>query len=143
LTEKHGVIDISPMALVRISALIILCFSITAYAQSMPVFFTTLYLQNQKAIDSAFSGLFGQLCAQSSVDPLQMNNRNTVNAILFFHQLLTTTDAVDCTMGGILKTVYFWHWTDPNPRYTILLLPDSIPLIRLPPPEGYKKYKSY
>jgi hypothetical protein len=131
------------MIQIRYSVLIIFSFTITAYSLSMPAFFNGLYLQNQKAIDSVFSGLYGQLCAQINIDPRNADNRKAVNPILFYHQLLTTTDAVDCTKGGILKTAYFWHWTDPNPRYDIRLLPDSIPLVRLPPAKGYKKYKTF
>jgi hypothetical protein len=131
------------MVQIRNLALIIFSFTITAYSVSVPEFFNQLYIQNQKAINSVFSGLYGQLCAQIDVDPHNADNRKAVTAILFYHQLLTTTDAVDCTKGGILKTVYFWHWTDPNPRHSIRRLPDSALLVRLSPAEGYKKYRSF
>ena len=131
------------MVRIRHSALIIFAITITAYSLSMPAFFNGLYIQDQKAIDSVFSGLFGQLCAQINIDPHNAENRKAINSILFYHQLLTTTDAVDCTKGGILKTAYFWHWTDPNPRHSIRRLPDSALLVTLPPVKGYERYKTY
>ena len=141
--RKHGVTDINVMIRIRYLALIIFAFSNTTYSIPMPAFFNKLYIQNQKAIDSVFSGLFRQLCAQTNIDPHNAENRKTVNAILFYHQLLTTIDAVDCTKGGILKTAYFWHWTEPNPRHDIRLLPDSVALVRLSPAKGYERYKTY
>ena len=127
----------------RNSIFIIFAFTTITYSTPFPAFFNNLYIQNQKAIDSVFSGLFKQLCAKTGIDPCNTDNRKAINAILFYHQLLTTTDAVDCTKGGILKTAYFWHWTKPNPRYKIQLMPDSIALVRLPPAKGYERYKTY
>jgi hypothetical protein len=43
----------------------------------------------------------------------------------------------------VLGIPYFWHWVDPNPRDSIVLLPDSIALSTVAPPASFAKYKSF
>jgi hypothetical protein len=58
-------------------------------------------------------------------------------------QMLTTTSASDGAVGGAFRTAYFWHWIDPNPRLSIVKIPEDVPLGELPPPEGFQQYQSY
>jgi hypothetical protein len=58
-------------------------------------------------------------------------------------QMLTTSSASDGAVGGAFRIPYFWHWTEPNPRLSIVKLPEERPLGELPPPEEYSLYKSY
>jgi len=59
------------------------------------------------------------------------------------HQMLTTTSATDGAVGGAFRLPYFWHWTEPNPRLSIVSRPDQQPLVQLEPPPGYGRYKTF
>jgi hypothetical protein len=123
--------------------LFILLLPLKYYSITLPGYFDTLYVQNQKGINNSFSGLYTEICRELKIDPDIPEIKKDINSLLFYHQLLTTTDAVDCTKGGILQTVYFWHWTNPNPRHEIRLMPDSVLLVKIPSIKKYGRYKSY
>lgn len=62
---------------------------------------------------------------------------------LFLHFLLTTDAPVDGSRGGVLETVYFWHWVTPNPRHALRSLPDSQPLTSKRPDPRHASYRSW
>ncbi|HNY30259.1 MAG TPA: hypothetical protein PKO15_05165 [Fibrobacteria bacterium] len=64
-------------------------------------------------------------------------------APLFLHHLLTTTAPVDGQRGGVLETVYFWHWISPNPRHRIRMLPDSSLLTAHRPHPRHPSYRTF
>ncbi|HUI92493.1 MAG TPA: hypothetical protein VLX68_09630 [Chitinivibrionales bacterium] len=111
-------------------------------AEPLPAFFQSLFQKHQRQILQKFSGQCSQICGKLDIDKSDTSAISAVNSLLFLHALFTATDATDCTRGGILKTVYLWHWTDPNPRHFLLHLPDSAKLVAMKPPKGFEKYKS-
>jgi hypothetical protein len=70
------------------------------------------------------------------------NQARILNA-LFLHRLLTTSAPADGARGGILESVYFWHWVTPNPRHQIRRLPDSALLAKCKPHPQHAMYRSW
>ena len=86
---------------------------------------------------------FVQFCNAHDLDSNSHSNKRAFFQIYFLHDLFTGESAQNYSTGGILQIPYFWHWVEPNPRYGIIFLEDSVRLGEIPPPEGYEKYKSY
>ncbi len=110
---------------------------------SFPAFIRSLYDSNQIKIDAIFNDIYCNGMKKTGAIIECKNNRAKIIPLLFYHMLFTTTDAQDCSRGGILQIPYFWHWVQPNPRYQIIFTPDSIPLSAAKSPVGFEKYKSY
>lgn len=115
----------------------------TGADQSVPEFFRQLFADIRSDYASVRASEYAHFCASQGLDQSSAVNEETYLRIRFFHDLLTCTNARDCTRGGILEIPYFWHWIDPNPRHSILLLPDSLLLSDLPPPQPYEQYQTY
>jgi hypothetical protein len=104
-------------------------------------------------VDDLFSGMLpqyepyrsvqlGRFCDEFNLDCDDSVKRSFLR-IYFLHDLLTGNGASNCVSGGFLRIPYFWHWVTPNPRHSIMLLPDSLRLSSLPPPERFAKYRTY
>lgn len=113
-----------------------------SYARSYEALLTHLYDTHREALRAKFSPEYNSLCSQYAIDSSDTLNQRTLLMPMLIHKLMTTSNALDGARGGILETVYFWHWNSPNPRHRILRLPDSTKLTKLPPPKGFGKYKS-
>lgn len=126
-----------------------LCLSLGALpvrsAEGVPLmtFLDTAFVNHRAGIETMLAPRYATLCRSLGVSDTAAAHRDALMPLLFLHALLTTQDAVDCRIGGILATTYLWHWTTPNPRHALRRLPDSALLSRLPPPPGYGKYKSW
>lgn len=83
------------------------------------------------------------LCNQYNLIKENKKNQDKYFQIYFIHDLLTGNGAINCSSGGLLEIPYFWHWVNPNPRHSILNLPDSILLSEMKAPGRFKNYKSY
>jgi hypothetical protein len=115
-------------------------FCATSSYGSIPDFFAELYAEveteyiEHKAVD------YKLYCDNYGVDPTASDNIKSFHHICFMHDLLTTYSAIDFAQGGFLKIPYLWHWNDPNPRHSILALPDTILLKRVKPPSNFRRY---
>lgn len=112
-------------------------------SQSLLDFLDTSFSRNRHLIENHLGPRYQGLCKALGIPDTVAANRRALLPLLYRHGLLTTTEAVDCRTGGALGTSYLWHWVTPNPRHALRRLPDSAPLIRLPPPPGFAKYKSW
>jgi hypothetical protein len=112
-------------------------------AATLVEFLRIAYSNNAVSVETHLGPRYRALCKSLGVPDTLAANRDVLLPFLFQHGLLTTGDAVDCRRGGGFGTAYMWHWTSPNPRHALRRLPDSTPLIRLPPPKGFAKYKSW
>lgn len=112
-------------------------------AEPLVAFLKESYSRNASSAHIRLGPRYRALCESLKVPDTSAENQGRLMPLLFYHGLLTTSDAVDCSRGGALETVYFWHWTSPNPRHRLRHLPDSSLLMQLPPPRGFVKYKSW
>ena len=110
---------------------------------SIHAFLQTLFIDVQEEYADARADQYASFCTRHELDSSSAINEKTYLQIHFFHDLLTCTDASNCSRGGMLDIPYFWHWVDPNPRHSIRLLPDSSLLSDLPPPQPYALYQAY
>jgi hypothetical protein len=99
-----------------------------AHAQNLPALLELMAEHYSAASDCPFAR------ADFEEDPCQL---------WAIQQMLTTTSASDGAVGGAFRTAYFWHWIEPNPRLSIVKLPENIQLGKLPPPEAFQRYKSH
>lgn len=86
---------------------------------------------------------YQQFCREFGLDQENSHNQRIFGQISFYHDLFTGHGASDCARGGILQIPYFWHWIEPNPRYEIMRLPDSILLNTVPPPPQFSRYETF
>jgi hypothetical protein len=123
---------------------IILFFISQVCAQtSLPDFFSELCKTNREKQEKLFAKTFHRFCRQLEIDDKHKGNAATFYDIILLQALLTGTDSDNFTAGGVLQIPYVWHWVTPNPRHTIISLPDSTPLKIMTPPKRYAKYKSF
>lgn len=125
-------------------ALFLCVFSVKSIcASSYKQMLQDVYSKNRPGIKGALGQSYFSLCKINNLNPDDSVIERNILFPMFVHKLLTTSSAFDCASGGVLKTVYFWHWKTPNPRHSIIHLPDSIRLTGVRPPSGFSKYKSF
>jgi len=112
-------------------------------SQKLPVFFNQLYEENKARIKPVLLPIAANGLKKTGLNAASLKDEDKILRIMFFHLLFTSTNAVDCTDGGILNIPYFWHWVNPNPRHALIYLPTSKPLIKTKAPEAFSKYHSY
>ncbi len=120
-----------------------LFFGQKTYASSLPDFFSQLYIKHSDKIDSIYNDYYQQTCDEMGIEVENEKNQKKIIRLFFYNKLFTSDGASDCTTGGILNIPYFWHWVEPNPRHQIIFKPKSKLLRLIPPPNGFKRYKSY
>jgi hypothetical protein len=77
------------------------------------------------------------------IDDITEAGREELLKFYFWHKLFTCSDSVDGNNTGIWQIPYFWHYQEPNQRYKIVMLPDSLKLNKIKPPTGYSAYKTH
>lgn len=123
---------------------VILFFGIkSGFALTVPEFFKKLVSDHREKLNAIFDSGYEELCEDLGISKNHSANREKVIPVFFYHELLTCTSARDGNVGGILKIPYFWHYTQPNLRCSIIYIPTSQYLVKVPPPAGFKLYKSY
>jgi len=135
----------SQAKLVKLRTLILtlsLLLATTATA-GLPSFFDQLYAEYSAEYAEHTDDSYVALCAELGLDSADTANRQIFGEVSFLHDLITGAAAENCRRRGILQIPYFWHWVDPNPRHSIVSLPDSVPLVRVPPPSGFERYQSH
>jgi hypothetical protein len=116
----------------------------SAFAQvTIPEFFHDLFETYQNDYRALRESEYKSFCRSLDLAEADTTNMRAFLTVRFFHDLFTGCGAVDCVRGGILRIPYFWHWTDPNPRHSIVFLPDSVALSTVSPPPEYARYKSH
>jgi hypothetical protein len=111
--------------------------------QPIPVFFNQLYNRDKLRIDSILADTITNGLKNAGANNAGNKSRDKITPIIFYHRLFTSTNAVNCTKGGVLNIPYFWHWVSPNPRHELIYLPSSTPLKEVKAPAGFEKYRSY
>lgn len=106
-------------------------------------FLERLYADNRIRIAKKLSREHQEICRRMELSPEDSANQARILQALFLHRLLTTSAPADGTRGGILESVYFWHWVTPNPRHQIRRLPDSVLLTRCKPHPQHRSYRSW
>lgn len=130
-------------ALPSIALALLLMISPACSRASLPSFFQQLFLEVEPSYAKLRASEFETFCASYGLDSLSADNRRIFLAVHFFHDLFTCSSASNCSRGGILQIPYFWHWVDPNPRHSIILLPDSTELVDVRPPAPYTRYRTF
>jgi len=74
---------------------------------------------------------------------LQPASINLIREVVFYHCLLTSSNAQNGNRYGALQLPYFWNYGAVNPRDSIYLIAANKPLRKCPPPKGFEKYQSY
>ncbi len=69
-------------------------------------------------------------------------NADKVATLHFLHTLFTAKGAEDNSVGDVLRVPYFWHWVEPNPRHSIVLVDSGKTLKEIRPPKSHAKYAS-
>ncbi len=108
---------------------------------SIKAFLDCLFINYQIEIEKKFSDeLDSEL---QDFKDISETCREELLKLYFWHKLFTCSEAVDGNNTGIWQILYFWHYVKPNPRYEIVLLPDSLYLNEIKPPVGYSIYKTF
>lgn len=110
---------------------------------SLPDFFHGLYTEHFNDYHALKNDVYRRFCNRFD---LSMDNDANIHRFMFLyflHDCFTGVNATDYSSGGFFKIPYFWHWVNPNPRHTIILLPDSIFLNQIESPREFAKYKSF
>jgi len=132
--------------LLRLTALAWLALQSVAVAApggvSIPEFLRDLCSEYEGVYMERHSAEYAALCEECGLASSSEANRRAFSEVGLLHDMLMGDGAANCVRGGALGIPYFWHWVEPNPRHSIVLLPDSIPLPKVPPPAGYAKYAS-
>jgi len=123
----------------RLFVTMFLLFSFPVQASaSIPDFLDELFDEMMVEYSAYRRPEFEALFSAHGLDSSNQGNKGDFFRIYFLHDLLTTDNASNCARGGFLRIPYFWHWVEPNPRHSIISLPDSVPLtsVRTRPPYG-------
>jgi len=127
--------------LTALTSILFLVLATTAVA-GLPSFFDELYAEYSAEYAEHTNGDYLALCSELGLDSASAANQRLFGEVSFLHDLITGVAAENCRSGGMLRIPYFWHWVEPNPRHSIVSLPDSVSLVDVPSPSGYERYKS-
>ncbi len=130
------------LKLILVVVLVSLSFSVVAQAYTLPEFIEKLFEENALEYVPIRHDEYLAFCTDRWINFADTSNMRSYYFIQFVHELMTGSSATDCAVGGILRIPYFWHWVNPNPRYSIVRLPDSISLADVDPPAQAGQYKS-
>lgn len=108
-----------------------------------PVFFENLVKNHYKDFASVDSSDFEKAFSQNNIDEDDSANVTKFYTLKILHQLFTSKNASNGSKGEILNIPYFWHWTNPNPRYEIDYIKANRKLNTVLPPKEFSKYKSF
>ncbi len=109
---------------------------------SIPLFFENLVTNHIKNYTLKDSMPYKAFCLESVIDENDSANVKTYYTFRILHELLTSQNASNCSVGKILNIPYFWHWTNPNPRHDIYTVENHTLLKDIKPPQKWAKYKS-
>jgi len=68
---------------------------------------------------------------------LQIQN---LKKLAVLHSLLSSETAQTGSINPVWGMPYFWHYTNPNPRHSIVLIATGQKLSEVKPPPGFEKY---
>jgi len=129
---------------IAITLLILLLQPSGVQAQSnLPEFFDDLFIKFLPDYQKLNIRDYQRFCEQNNLDKSNIQNQKQFYKINFYHDLFTGNGASNYVTGGMLKIPYVWHWVDPNPRHSIMFLPDSTLLSSMKPPPGFGRYKTF
>ncbi len=110
---------------------------------TIPAFFTRLVENHLEDYYALNQEEYARFCKQNNLaisDSLNKHNYFTIKAL---HTLFTSKSASNCSKGDVLNIPYYWHWTEPNPRYKIRFTSNNKLLVDTKPTSTFSKYNSY
>ncbi|MCL9804693.1 hypothetical protein NAT51_04115 [Flavobacterium amniphilum] len=108
-----------------------------------PVFFRKLIQNHLKDFYAVDHDDYEDAVTKHLIKKEDSVNDSTFYTLQILHKLFTSHSASNYSKGDILNIPYFWHWTNPNPRYGILDLETNAKLTGKTPPKEFSKYKSF
>lgn len=118
-------------------------YSSTYVSKNIPQFFEELYTNHKNNIISKYRYEYSNFCDDYSISKNDIQNQKKFHQLRILHEIFTANGAQNYSTGEILKIPYLWHWTNPNPRYEIILKSSNEKLYTIKPPKEFSKYKSY
>lgn len=110
---------------------------------TIPQFFKALTKNHCAHFYVLDSANYLTFCKSFKIKSSDTDNLNTFFTINILHHLFTSESASNFSKGPILNIPYMWHWTTPNPRYSIYMTETGKKLKDMKPPAEFSKYKSY
>ena len=108
-----------------------------------PLFFESLVKNHFKDFAHIDSSDFEDMFSENNIIEDDSMNVNKFYTFKILHQLFTSKNASNGSKGEILNVPYFWHWTNPNPRYEIDYVKTNQKLNAVSPSKEFSKYKSF
>lgn len=109
----------------------------------LPDLFQSLYSHHFDEYRELKEEDYGSFYTQFNLNIENEDNLYNYLLIYFLHDCFTGVSASDFSSGGFFEIPYFWHWVDPNPRHSIISLPDSVFLNIMEPTLDFARYQSY
>ncbi len=110
---------------------------------SIPAFFGAVVREHVSEFAELDKEAYEEVCLEHQVKRDDSSNVTTFFSLWILHELFTSDNAATCARGKILDIPYFWHYIEPNPRYTIRFVSNGRLLKETPPPPAFRKYGSY
>jgi len=110
---------------------------------TIPDFFQTFCQNHLETYLSVNNSEYNEFCSVNTLNALDSNNKSHFFTLKILHDLFTSQNASNGSVGDITKIPYFWHWTDPNPRYSILFTHNNTLLKKTKPYPKFEKYQSF
>jgi hypothetical protein len=110
---------------------------------NIPEFFKTFCQNHIETYSILYFSEFQDFCSANDLNTKDSINKTHYFSLKILHDLFTSQNASNGSMGEISKIPYFWHWTSPNPRYTIRFTENNSLLKDSKPPLQFAKYQSF
>ncbi len=108
-----------------------------------PEFFTQLINNHYKDFKTIDATQYEEVCKNNNLKATDSTTIKNFYTLEILHKLFTSSSAQNGSRGEILNIPYFWHWTNPNPRHSIILVETNQKLSDVKSPASFAKYKSF
>lgn len=110
---------------------------------NIPEFLKTFCQNHIETFSRLYFSEFQDFCSANDLNTNDSINKTHYFSLKILHDLFTSQNASNGSIGEITKIPYFWHWTSPNPRYTIRFTENNKFLKDTKPPSQFAKYQSF
>lgn len=110
---------------------------------NIPQFFAALVTNHLPNHQKLYNSQYTHFCQVYNLLENNANNLTNYYTIKMLHDLFSSKAPFNCSKGDILNIPYFWHWRQPNPRYSIELVSNKMLLNKVSPPTEFQKYNSF
>lgn len=112
-------------------------------SKNIPDFFDEITANHSENFKKLYLSDFEVFCSENNINSKDLTTSKTYIKLRILNDLLSSENASNYSTGKILKIPYMWHWVSPNPRHSILLKENNIPLNSVKPSLEFEKYKSF